>query len=811
MSPQPIAVPPTGSARPFLVSLSSPDNVDYTIALASANPAVATVSPSSITVLAGQTEARVNVTGLAVGQTAINLSAPGLASTSVPVFVTAEFAGITTSFAPLLGVTKATEPGSTSATFGPFASPTLGVAVGAYLSGVAPGALAQGSGPTPLVISGEGLEAVTGVAIQPADGLTLGSIAVAPDGRSVTVPVTVAANAPTGPRRVVLSGAQARYVAARPGADQILVTLSPPEILSLDPIFALPGDLARTLTIRGKIFQGVQSVQVTPSAGVTLSATPTVNADGTIVTVAYSVAANAPLGPRVVTVTTPAGTSDPTPRAANTFSIVSETGDTHTPIGSALLGVVKEDPAPPVPTRSAFASPLGLTVGPVALGMSPAAGIIGTTANVTIGGVGLQTVTAVEFSPADGLTVGTPTVSPGGQTVQVSVAIALNAPQTLRTVTLLSGSTRSLFADPSRGLFRVTAPPPEFYSISPNVIKVGAAATTLTIVGRNLQNASQVRIDPPEGMTVSAPTANAQGTQATVTIAAAPGAALGPRAVILATPAGESPAALTGANTLTLAAADATLGSVTPIVSPVLGVELQSGAGPAPVAVGPIAGPALGVFLQDPNPPAAPATDIRASLVGVAVGPYASGVQVDPLYPGAAGTLVVSGYALSDVSAIQIVPSTDITLGSLTISPDGTQASVPVSVASTAVAGVRGVRVLRGTSSVPFIPAWKNTFAIGAGALRIDSITPILEYLGHTFTMLIRGANFQGVTAVTATPGTGLTIDTQPAANAAGTEVTVRFVVAPDAPLISHVIQVVTPAGTTRPDAHPSNTFTVYP
>lgn len=811
MSPQPIAVPPTGGARPFLVSLSSPDNVDHVISLASANPAIATVTPSSVTIAAGQTEARVNVAGISAGQTAINLGSPVLGNTSVPVYVTTDFAGITTSFAPLLGVTVQTAPGSTSRTYGPFVSPLVGVAVGAYISGVTPGVLATGSGPSPLVISGQGLEGVTGVSIQPSDGLTVGSISVAPDRRTVTVPVTVAANALTTSRRVVLSGAQARYIPARPGADQFVVVPPPPEIFSIDPIFALPGDLARTLTIQGRTMQGVQSVNITPSTGITLGATPTVNAGGTVVTIVYSVASSAPLGPRVVTVTTLGGASDPTPKGANTFSIVSEKGDTRTPIASALLGVTKADPAPAVPTRSAFASPVGLTVGPVGTALSPAVGIVGTTVNLTIHGVGMQTVTAVEFSPSEGLTVGTPTVSADGRSVQVSVGIALTASQTQRRVTLLSGSTRSLFADPAQALFRVSAPLPELASLSPNVLQMGAPAITLAIAGRNFQNATQVRIEPSAGMTVSTPAVNAQGTQATVTISAAAGTASGPRAVIVATPAGESSAALAGANTLTLAAAGSTLASVTPIVSPSLGVELQSSAAPAPVSVGPIASPAIGVLLQS-TPAAAPATDARANQLGVAVGAYARGIQVDPLYPGATGALVVSGYALSDVTAVQVEPASAITLGSLTISPDGAQVSAPISVAGSATAGLRGVRVLRGTAQVPFIPPGTNTFGIGAGALRIDSITPILEYQGNTFTMLIRGANFQGVTAVSATPGTGLTIDTQPSANAAGTEATVRIVIAPDAPVeVPHVIQVVTPAGATRSDPHPSNTFTVFP
>jgi hypothetical protein len=75
--------------------------------------------------------------------------------------------------------------------------------------------------------------------------------------------------------------------------------------------------------------------------------------------------------------------------------------------------------------------------------------------------------------------------------------------------------------------------------------------------------------------------------------------------------------------------------------------------------------------------------------------------------------------------------------------------------------------------------------------------------------MVLRGQNFQGVTAVTATPGTGIHIDTAPAANAAGTEVSVRVSIAAGAPAGSHVFRVHTPGGATTDQAVPANTFTV--
>lgn len=809
MSPLPIAVPPTGAARNFFVSLSSADNIDHVVNVASANTAIATVSPASVTIPAGQTEVIVSIAGQTAGTTAINLTSATLAGTSVPVFVTSEFTGLTTSFARPLGVVLEGAPGGASTTFGPFVSPLVGVAVGAYIDNVAPRTLAVGTGPTPLVITGAGLEGVTAVNIQPSDGLTLGTISVAPDGRSVTVPVTVAANAPTTVRKVVLSGAQQPYIAARPSADQIQITLPQPEILSIDPIFAVTGTTGATLTVRGRILQGAQSVSFTPGTGITVSNTPVVNADGTILTVTYSVSPLAPVGEHVVTVTTLGGTTSAAASSANTFRVANEVQAVFTPIASPLLGVVLQDGStPPAQTLNAFSNLVGVAVGPIITARTPAAGIIGDTVQLTLTGNELQGVTAVEFSPADGLTVGAPSVSADGRTVTVGVTIAATAPQTLRALRVRAGAASIPFSDPSAAQFRVTAPLPRIDSITPIVYQIGGGNLTMTIRGVNLQGAQSVRMIPPEGVSIAAPVVDASGAQLTATINVSSAAAAGSRIVVVATPAGESSSASDAANTVQIVTAIA--GSVTPVVSPILGVVLETTAPPPALSIGPVVAPALGVVLEDPNPPPPPQDTVRSLIVGVAVGPFASSVQAPPLTPTSTGTLVISGNSLSDVTAVQVVPSTGITVGAFTIAPDGSQVSVPLTLSGAAV-GQYGVRVLRGTELVPFIPPGANTFRVGVGVPSINSITPIFANRGETFTMTIRGQNFQGVTAVTATPGTGLFIDNVPTANAAGTEVTVRIGIASDAPEGGRLIHVITPGGVSTAFDPAANTFTVFP
>jgi hypothetical protein len=194
--------------------------------------------------------------------------------------------------------------------------------------------------------------------------------------------------------------------------------------------------------------------------------------------------------------------------------------------------------------------------------------------------------------------------------------------------------------------------------------------------------------------------------------------------------------------------------------------------------------------------------------LGVVTGPFATGVQAPPLSPSSSGTLTISGSGLADVTAIQIDPPAGITVGAVTASPDGAQVTAPLTL-SGAPTGPRTARVLRGAERVTFIPAGSDVFSVAAGATRIDSLSPILASRGQTFTMVIRGQNFQGA-RVTATPGTGVFVDSLPSVNAAGTDITLQVSIGANAPLGSHVFRVFTPGGGATTDvAVPANTFTV--
>lgn len=805
VDPTPLAIAPDNIPRQFTIRLSNPDNIAHTIALSASNKNVI-VSPASVTIAAGQTEAQANITGVSAGQSTLTLASASLGTTLVPVFVTGEFSGISTSFSRLLGVVLPSPQPSTQIT--PVASRLLGVLVGSAVQSVSPKTFTVGTGPSTLAISGIGLETAQAVSIAPATGITLGAISVAADGRSVTVPVTVAADAPISQRRVVVAGAGgAVFPAVPPDADRIRIVRPAPEIFSVDPIFGIPGDTI-ALAVRGRNLFDAQSVTLAPSTGITTGASPSVNAEGTQLAVGVAIAADAPAGPRTVIATTPGGSSSATPSAANTFSVVNQAVQTVTPVIAPALGVVLEG-GPAQTIRHGFSGLLGVSVGSVITSATPATGTVGAVVSLTLAGQGLEAVTAVQFVPNTGLAVGALGIALDGRSLTVPVTIAADAPQTLRTIRVLAGATPVPFAPASASQFRVTAPLPSIDSVTPIVLRVGAPPVTLSVRGRNFQNASQVRIVPPDGMTVSVPpVVNAAGTEIGVNLSAAANAATGARAVVVVTPAGESSATRSPQNTITLASA---LGPpVTPVISPALGVVLESGVPPT-IAVGPVISPALGVVLESGAPPPTRLIEVTATRLGVAVGAVATGIDPTGFAPNTSGTLIISGFALNGVTGVAANPGTGVTLGAPTVGLDGSQVTVPITIAAGAPATVREVRLTTAAGTVPFADPAASRFRIGVGVPQLDSITPILGSRGQTLELLIRGSNLTGALAVTATPATGIVFSSTRTPNAAGTQLTVGMAIAADAPLGPRVIQVHVPGAASSATASPANTFEVIP
>ena len=108
-SPSPYAVAVDGAQHTLAIRLTDSDSVADTIILSVADPTIASVATSSVTIPAGSMQASVKITGLKPGMTVLNLTSATLGPASIQIFV----------FNPVMG-----------SVVGPVLSPTVGVTVG---------------------------------------------------------------------------------------------------------------------------------------------------------------------------------------------------------------------------------------------------------------------------------------------------------------------------------------------------------------------------------------------------------------------------------------------------------------------------------------------------------------------------------------------------------------------------------------------------------------------------------------------------------------------------------------------------------
>lgn len=810
IAPLPLAVAPDNVPRSFSIALSNPDTVAHTVNLITSNAAIATVSPTSLSISPGQTSVLASITGVSGGSTTLSLTSPTLQPVQAPVFVTAEFAGINTSHSPLLGVVleKPPEPPA-SKTIQLGTRADVGVVVGGHIRDIAPKAVPRGASMT-LTLFGKGLETAAAVSLAPADGVTLGSLTAAPDGLSATLPITVSDNAPATLRQIVVTdGAGNRFPASRADSDRLLVAYPAPVIESITPVFGTAG-APMSVTLRGRNLQQGK-VQLSPGTGIQVDGSPVVSADGRAMSFNLGIGSFTALGEHLVTVSTPGGESTNVKGPENTFTVVTALNETVTPITASQLGVVLQVDTPP-PSSQAYgleASHVGIVMGRVITSMTPRAGIVGEIVNLTLQGQELADTTALSFMPADGVTVQSLTPAADGKSVNASVEIGVNAPKTRRTVKAWAGTAEILFSDVRQSQFQVTAPLPRIDSVAPVNLAVGTGPVALTVRGVNFTDASQVAVSPASGITVSQPpTVNADSTEITVNVTVDSAAATGKRVVTVTTPAGATDNVSTPGNTLNIVN---TLGdAVTPIQAPALGVVKLDDT-PPPTIGSLLVSPDVGVVLQaDASPPAYQDSFLGNARLGVAVGPVARTLEVSALRSGVSGTLTVSGIGLDAVAMVSVNPATGLTLGAPTIQADGLSLSVPITLAADTPAGTKELKLSDGSASVLFTESATARFIVATGEPRIDSISPILARQGDTVTLMIRGAHLSHA-SVLIEPVAGVVLGSGPIVNADGTELTLGVYVPADATLGGRVIRVQTPGGVTTDQAEPANTFTVFP
>lgn len=805
--PTPIAMPPDNKPRQITLRLSRADNRDHTLNLSVSDSLKATATPSSLTIAAGQTMARVTITPLAQGSVTLRAQSPTLGDASVPMFITQDFSGINTSHALPVGVFVEGEP-VTGDRYDGVVQGVVGIGVGSVLTGLSPSGWMAGA--TQRVgISGVAIPAGAQVTVVPETGISVSAAQVAADGRLAEVDVRLAENAAAGPRRLVVrdaSGSLLTFAEASQAA--VYVGAGLPQIDSITPIVMLR-DSTTSVTVRGRNLQNVR-LELSPADGLVLDAMPVISADGTELTTSVHVAANAELGDRVLRASNAVGMSSPIASSANTLRVVSGFEAIYR-WDAPLVGVTVGEPEPviqeitPVPTQL-----VGLVVGASVTAVSPRAAIVGHTVSVTVRGKGLQAVTSVGMVPADGLTFGAPSVNTEGTELVFDVDVAADAAANLRRLVLGTTTGPMTFADVNDGAFRVTKPAPEVESVSPYLLLRGGAAQTVTVRGRYLENALDVRVSPADGVTVIRPlTVNADGTELTLSLQATASAATGLRTLLVTTPAGDSVGATSAHNAVRIVAELG--GNVLDLQAPLVGVLV--GEAESVTYEGALVAPLVGVSVEEPLPPVE-AVDTQAigEAVGVLVGAMASGQSVDGWLQGASGTLHVSGVNLQGVQSVQATPANGLLFDTPSINADGSELSVSITVAQDATLGARRLRLLTTDGQVVWTPPLAAAFGIGH-LPSIDSIAPIVLNAGDTVEMTVRGKDLLSVTGVNLTPAAGIRLLGAPAWSQDASSEILKFslMLNSDAATGSRVLQLIVPGGSSSAAPSPVNTFNVVP
>jgi YD repeat-containing protein len=820
IEPSPLALPPDNVARAITLRLSNSDVISHTVGVASSDTSKATVSPASVTIAAGQTSAQVNVTPKVSGFATLTMSSPTLQTATVPVFVTSDFRGVNTSTAPAVGVVVGTpEPTGPSASSATFVTPRVGIAVGPILTGVTPSGMVVGANHN-LVVTGTSIPGTVQVSIVPAQDVTA-TWAVEPAGDRIAVALNVDASAATGARRLVVKDGAGNLIPfADPARSQLMLTAGQPSIASITPLFATPGTSPKIL-VRGANLQNGRLV-VSPSIDLRVDSEPSVNAAGTELVAGIQIAPLAAAGARVLQVATPSGESTSQANSANQLTIVSEIKNDVTPIFAPVVGVVvgASTGGQGTTTVGPVQSPhVGLIVGAAAYWVTPSVGVLGTTVNLVVSGVGLQSVQTATLAGPSGVSVGSFTVNAEGTQLTIPVTIDANAPRGARRVTLVDAAGKLVFSPSGADQFQVVAPAPELISIAPQVLAAGTVPT-LTVRGKNFTDVTGVQFDPPTGMTPVLPFTVSEGnTVLSFAVQVGGTAPTGMRTVIVNTAGGPSTAVPSPANTVQVAQQVGP--TYSSIVASNVGVTVGASAPPQATDTIGVHAPLVGVVFGSIPAEGSRTDSVYANNVGVVVGVAATGISPrspDGYLKGSSGSLAISGFALDQVTAVTVTGSAGVSLGALSVDATGTQLTVPVTVSPTAASTSYGIRLSTGsgTATVRVTAAEPAAmlFSVGSLPTAIDSVSPIVLEQGKSYTFTVRGSNLKDVVQLVAEPDAGITFGVgltapQWSTDSFGEKLTVPLLIDSNAAIGSRVVRFRAPGGITGPDATPSNTITI--
>lgn len=792
--------------------------------------------PSTVTIPAGTSSTQVDVTATAVGDAIITATSPGRGLSGAQNSVSVKPIQ-TVNYGPLISSELGIQVGPVSSgaanvdvNYGPVISGEVGVVVGSVMTGMSPNHGAIGSASLSITITGQGLDLVTGVTFQPSTGLIVGTPAVAPDGSSLTVQVDIAADAAISDRTVVLSTASGTITPSGAGVDVFKVTNVLPQIMSLIPTSGITGTTF-VVQLNGREFFDASIVAFNPPDGISVGNPPGISPDGSLASVSVSIDQASPVTQRTVTITTPAGTSSTVMDVSNSFLVkppatASTFYTQFTPLVSGEVGVFVESvPASTdmnVSYGPALSLPVGVSVGSAITAVDPFSAPISTTAlRVRVHGSGLSSATAISFYPPDGITIQPNSFAIGGDgSREVTIDIAADAPLTTRTVLVALPSGYAQPTDIGSNQFRVTLPQPEIYSVQPIRAMVGQQVA-MTIFGKNFSSATSVDFNPSSGISVSnPPSVNADGSMITTNFTIAADAPLGDRVVTVTTPGGVTSTVPTTVNTFSVTADMGT--TYTPLLSPSVGVLVTSATGSNLVDInyGPVSSVEVGVMVTPETPPASQDVNygpVVSRQVGIAVGGHFSGFSPFAMEPGISTVFTLTGTGLDAVTAISVIPPTNLTVTSWTPAADGLSGTVSIQADSAATAGKRTLVPMIGTTALSPVAAGIDILRIGyrPGVSSITTSFPnssVTATVGTSITLTLNGVHLQEVTRVEIIPSDGITVDSLPTwfSDGTGEHVSVRIVVDATAAASDRLVKLTTAFGSSSETPGITNTLSIF-
>ncbi|WP_338847450.1 hypothetical protein V8J88_01880 [Massilia sp. W12] len=455
----------------------------------------------SVTFAAGEQEKSITLDGLTPGDAILRLSRNAWTELAVPVKVTLPPYQLAygPAISPVLGV-KVGDDTAVVRQIGPVRSASVGVLIGPAIEQVSKQALSVGA-EAELVLSGQGLQAMQTLQLQPAEGLTLGALQISPDGKQARLRVQVAASAQRGLRRwQALDAAGQPVLFVRAQDEMLLIADGSPVLESVAPQVLERGKSAR-LILRGRHFSPSAQVSILPAQGVHVAGGQ-VSPDGQEIVLDVQVAHDAAEGERVAVVTSAEGDSGASPQPGNRFQITAGAVRIYSGIGSSVLGVqVGADiPAPKMYTAHAN---LGVVVGSAALSMAPAGMLKSSSGELLLQGVALQAwngQAASLFPAADsGVTFGPAQVDSAGMQVRIPYQISNQAVDGSYALRLNNNAGQPLlFTAQAERILRVYAAP-QIASLNPLTLQSGRIQT-LELRGANLRYVQSLRFEDANGV-----------------------------------------------------------------------------------------------------------------------------------------------------------------------------------------------------------------------------------------------------------------------------------------------------------------------